>query len=69
MRLVLVELFIALLFNLMSKFIQFRQEIHKAIELASSVTCFVAFLCLARESPVLEWTSIAINHCNVDERN
>ena len=39
----LAELFIAILFNLMSKCIQYQRVILKAIELGSSVTCFVAF--------------------------
>ena len=41
--LMLVQFFIAILVNLMSKCIQFRQAIRKAIELASSVTCFITF--------------------------
>ena len=53
-RLMLVELFIAILFNLMSKCIQFRQAIDKAIELASSVTCFVAFY--ASQGKALFWS-------------
>ena len=54
MRLMLVQFFIAILVNLMSKCIQFCQAIHKAIELASSVTCFIAFY--ASEGKTFFWS-------------
>ena len=54
MLLMLVQFFIAILVNLMSKCIQFRQAIHNAIELASSVTCFIAFY--TSEGKTLFWS-------------